>query len=529
MKCHGAGAAMGAGEGGHHTMPGLPDWALYLALLAALLMTGWVITRRRGLLPAALRQWRLELTAWAPVQWALSRRAFQFSVQLPLVLTLALVLTAGFRGSPVADRNIATVLTWTVWWTLLVVDIVLLGRMWCLVCPWEALASWLRRLAFWRRTDEPLTLNLPWPRWLRNIYPATVLFVGLTWLELGWGVTLNPRATAYLGVLMVMLAVLPALIFERRSFCKYGCLVGRICGLYSMVAPVELRARDTEVCRSCKTLDCLRGNEKGYPCPTGLCPGTLEANTYCTLCTECVKTCPEQNIAVNLRPWGSDLHSLRKPRRDEALLAVVMLSMTSFHGLTMTPAWTAGVSWLRGLSGMGYLATFTVGMALILVVPGLIYLAVSALGSWLHRSGSAEGRVWRLASAYAYPLIAVALMYHLAHNAGHFLVEAGALLPVLSDPLGIGMDLIGTAAYMPTALAGQGTIWSLQVALVLVGHVMALGASERSRWTLVGGGDGTATTGGTLTERLAPAAFTLLATAANLWLLAQPMEMRTGM
>ena len=239
---------------------------------------------------------------------------------------------------------------------------------------------------------------------------------------------------------MVLLAVVPALIFERRSFCKYGCLVGRICGLYSMLAPVEVRPRDLDVCRSCRSKACLNGNGKGYPCPTGQCLPTMKANTYCTVCTECVKSCPEGNATINLRPWGADVREVRTPRRDEAILALVLLSLTSFHGLTMTPAWAEAVAWFRGASELRYLPAFTIGMTLVLVVPATVYLLFSSatVRLTLPPGGNGSGRspLWQVATRYAYPLIAVALMYHLAHNAGHLLTEGGNVLPVMSDPFG---------------------------------------------------------------------------------------------
>ena len=50
-------------------------------------------------------------------------------------------------------------------------------------------------------------VSFRYPRWLASLYPAIVLFVVLTWLELGWGVTTDPRATAYLGLAMAGMAV----------------------------------------------------------------------------------------------------------------------------------------------------------------------------------------------------------------------------------------------------------------------------------------------------------------------------------
>ncbi len=350
----------------------------------------------------------------------------------------------------------------------------------------------------------------------------------MTWLELGYGVTMSPRATAALGLLMVLLAVLPALFFERRSFCKYGCLIGRVVGIYSMIAPIEVRPRDRSVCRSCKTKDCLQGNERGYPCPTGLCLDTLSSNTYCTVCTECFKTCPHDNVALRARPWCADLHTVRQPRRDEAMLALMLVSITSFHGLTMTPTWTKLQGMVMREASVSPLVSFSLLMAAILMLPVLVYLAVHWLVGLVggkRESGSTE-RLWWRAGIYAYPLVAVALMYHLAHNAGHFLSEVAAVVPVLSDPFGSGADLLGTAGFVPRPLVSMPVVWGFMIGLVLVGHHWAVRALERAHRSYAKrcGQDRLP-----IYQRLLVTAVPLAVTAANLWLLAQPMEMRTGM
>lgn len=516
-----AGSHAGSGSGSGHgrgMMAGLSGDAFGAALIAAALTTCYLMGRKERP-DAEAPGWRFDLLSLPWIRRLVRWRGFQPLLQaLPLSLFLA-VLAAGLYGTPVPERNLATVLTWGIWWVLLIVDIVLLGRMWCTVCPWEAIAGFLRRLSFWSRTDEPLALERPWPRWLRNVYPATLLFLGLTWLELGYGVTFSPRGTALLGLLMLMMAVLPALFFERRSFCKYGCLVGRICGLYSMLAPVEVRAADPARCKDCRTKDCIFGNAEGYPCPTAQFPPRMETNAYCTVCTECVKSCPSENIALNLRPWGADLKSFRHPRRDEALLAVVMLAMTSFHGLTMTPSWYGFLGGLRVLTGLGHLAGFTLGMALVLVAPILAFMGVATLAA---RQGATPEEQRSYAWSMAYPLVAVALLYHLAHNAGHFFVEGARIVPVLSDPMGRGWDLLGTAGFQVTPLLSMPTIWAMQVALVLVGHWSATVAAVRISRRYQGGRDPWL---GRYWITLGLLGFTAL----NLWLLAQPMEMRTGL
>ncbi len=194
---------------------------------------------------------------------------FKFLVRLSVAGLFVLVILTGLFGSQFAGANLSTILTWTIWWVFLVFLILLLGKAWCYLCPWDAISWWLERLSFWKIKPEGLSLNLKWPKALSNIYPAVLLFLGLTWLELGFGVTRRPEITAYLALLILFLAVIPAFVFERRSFCRYGCLIGRISGLYALFSSMEIRARNKEICRrDCRTKDCLLGNEKCYACPT---------------------------------------------------------------------------------------------------------------------------------------------------------------------------------------------------------------------------------------------------------------------
>ena len=120
----------------------------------------------------------------------------------------------------------------------------------------------------------------------------------------------------------------------------------------------------------------MRGSQSAYGCPTFAYPGGLTTNTYCIQCCECLQTCPEDNLAVNLRPWGSDLAVVNRPRTDEAYLALLMLSITAFHGLTMTPVWRQMTNWTADVLALGRLIAFSTGMAAIMVAPILVYAAL---------------------------------------------------------------------------------------------------------------------------------------------------------
>ncbi|MGD2108736.1 MAG: YHS domain-containing protein, partial [Phycisphaerae bacterium] len=257
---------------------------------------------------------RIDLMQLWVVRTLLRSRPFRFAVQLFVVALFLLIIAAGLFGNQNPGLNIAPILTWTIWWAGLVVLIMFAGKAWCYMCPWDAVAGWMERFALWWKTEEGAGLSLKWPRIIRNITIATIMFVGLTWVELGFGVTMSPSATAYIAIAMLLMAIVSAFLFDRKSFCRYGCLVGRVSGLYALFSAVEIRHRDANTCLRCRTHDCYKGSEKAYGCPTFENPGTMSTNTYCIQCAECLQACPHDNLAVNLRPWGEDLKSASRPR-----------------------------------------------------------------------------------------------------------------------------------------------------------------------------------------------------------------------
>ncbi len=509
------------------TMPGISPGLFLIAaagLAALTVVIPWLLDIRRGNpdTPSAGYP-RLDLLGNASVRAVVRARPFQFFLRVPFVLVFLFIIFAGFFGTQAPGKNIAPLLTWTIWWAALILFILFFGKAWCLVCPWNAIAEWLQRLTLWSKKETTISLNFRWPRRLRNIYLATGLFVGLTWLELGFGVTLSPMATAGLGLLILAMTIIPALYFDRKPFCRYGCLVGRVSGLYALFSSVELRAGDRSVCRTeCRTNDCVRGNERGYGCPTNEYLGTMDLNTYCILCSECVKTCPHDNVAFNLRPFAVDLVKSIHLRPDEAYLTLAMLSLTIFHGLTMTPLWGDSVRRLRdtfGIGDPGQVLAFSLGMVGVLAVPVLAFLGVASVS----RRFGHLGRTKDVFIGYAYALLPLALLYHTAHNLQHLLREGQKIMPLLSDPLGWGWDLFGTAAWKIAPLVSLGPIQYTQVALVLLGHAFAVYVayhiSQRQ-----------STVRAKALRSLAPVLIIALGfSIVNLWLLAQPMQMRSAM
>ena len=458
-------------------MGGIPLW-LFLIGVGGILVLSFVATEK--IAPRVGRGLRLNLVKNKRAYRLLRSRWAQALPQLAMVALLAFLIYAGLFGSRVA--NITPIAVWTLWWAGLIFAVLLLAASWCFVCPWDGIANLFSRLRLASRV-EGLSLRLPFPRALANMYPAIGLFVVLTWLELGFGVTTDPRFTAYMGLGMAALATICALLWDGKRFCAHICPVGRICGIYGTFSPVEIRARNPKTCQVCHTEDCLHGNKDGYPCPTGISLKTVEDATMCTMCTECFKSCDKHNVALNIRPFGADLRSTRAIRLDEAWLALMLLVLTLFHGLSMTPAWenfrpggTSLLKWIGLTFNTSRTLNFSIAMLAVMTVPIGLYWASCWLGARLSGGEHAGGKLFR---QFAYSLLPIALFYHLAHNLMHLLMEGGHIVPLLSDPLGNGANLFGTRDMHVGSLISDQWLWLIQVGLILTGHIFGIVVAHR--------------------------------------------------
>jgi hypothetical protein len=120
-------------------------------------------------------------------------------------------------------------------------------------------------------------------------------------------------------------------------------------------------------------------------------------------------------------------------------------------------------------------------------------------------------------------LLPIALFYHLSHNAVHVFWEWSKVRRLISDPLGWGHDIFGTARAPLTALWSPETIWYIQVALVVIGHIYGIYVAQREANRLYFD-DRKAALRVHLVMMVGMIGMSLL----SLWLLAQPMFMRTA-
>ncbi|NJD53046.1 MAG: 4Fe-4S binding protein [Candidatus Methanoperedens sp.] len=434
----------------------------------------------------------------------------QFLFQLPGFLLFVLVVLAGFFGIQNSNKSLTTISIWVIWWSLLIISLALAGRLWCFICPFGAIGDWVKRKIFYKKVDDIFSLNRKFPTRFRNLSIAAVLFLAITWADFQFNLVNSPLLTAYFIVALLGLVVIISIIFERRSFCRYACPITGLIGLYSMFAPVELRAKDKETCKACKEKYCISGNENGYPCPVFEYPGTMEKNTYCILCMECVKTCHRSNISLNLRSFAGDFLNLTKTRMDEALFILLLLGVTIFQTLIMIRPWAVFTRDLMVYTGASY---DTVRFVLFIASAAssiLIYSIVIAVSKLLNPKTSFK----YLFTGYAYSIIPLGLLMHLSHNLRHLLEEGAGIIPVLSDPFGFGWDLFGTSGYMPAPLLDNNYILLAQWLLMFIGMGFSISIGKNISRRMFRGND---------SAYLPMLIFVLSLFVFNLWILGQPI------
>jgi ferredoxin len=270
---------------------------------------------------------------------------------------------------------------------------------------------------------------------------------------------------------MVMVSVAIHAIFRRRSFCRYLCPLNAWMSLYSMTAVTEVRPRDHTVCAGCRERSCVKGTNGAWRCPWLLQPFKLESNNYCGLCMECVKACPNQNITVNVRPFCSDM---KIRRSDEAWMAFIMIALVVAYSITLLGPWSTPRDW-SNVTEVGNWSGFAghagiVWFSALILIPGVWYVAAWA-ARLCARSPQVPAR--EVFTRYSYLLVPLGLLAWAAFSVPLIMVNYSHITASLSDPLGWGWDLFGTANHRWSPLLPE-WIPLIQIPLLLLGLGIAL-------------------------------------------------------
>ena len=381
-----------------------------------------------ALLSVAWTSARLQREEWRPVPRWLSRAALNPAMEVLCGLIgvglLVLVLYAGFRGISDPTQNFAIVFVFYTFWLGLVLLSVLLGDIFRAFNPWRAIGRLVSggfRLIAGQSAPAPFSYpdRLGW-------WPAVLGALLFVWLELiaGAGVSPSPHDIAVATVIYSAVTFACMALFGVEEWTGRGETFGAYFGMFARLGPFEVRR------------------------------GELGVRKFLTGAPQ----------------WAAVPGA--------AALVLASIAVTSFDG-AQEGALSGAVQWtFERCSDLG------LSLPDSLRVADTIWLLVVFAGVWLLYWLGIQGMhtvrgsppVRELTRSFAHTLIPIALAYLVAHYFSAFLYQEQAQFTyILSDPLGRGSDLFGTAGGgINYGIVGSNTVWYVQVAALVIGHVTAL-------------------------------------------------------
>ena len=383
-------------------------------------------------------------------------------IKLLAVLLLVLVITTGFGGDSNPLLNFNPTFIWIIWWVGMAIGVALIGNIWALANPWKILFSWFEGLYSMIRPGRELSLRREYPSKF-GIWPALVLFTLYTWVQDAYPHSGIPAQIAYMTVVYSVITVGGMFIFGKHQWLRKGEAFSVVFGLLSRFSITEVRVADQRACQRCSE-ECL------------------DLENECVDCYECFAY--TNNREINLRPFAIGLGRNQPVTNDVLALVVLMLATVTFDGFSATSAWAEFQTFVVNLVGPGsstlissLVLADTLGVLLVPVAFFLVYILFSKL-----MSSSVDGQVSaiEMARLFSYSLIPIALAYNIAHYITLLLIQGQLIIPLASDPFGSGWDLFGTANYsMNISIINARILWFLSVALIVLGHVLAVYLAHR--------------------------------------------------
>lgn len=416
--------------GARYDLP-IPLW-LWVSAAGAVVGLSFVVVAL--FLPArslSLAERRFDLGS-GPAIGALAHPVLLEGFRLVSVVLFLLVIIAGLFGNQTTTKNIAPVLVWVIWWVGLAYLAALLGDIWRLFNPWDALFGWAEsRFGFSNRRLRA------YPAWV-GAWPAAAFFLAFAWLEL---VSESGEMPARLSSLILLYSAatwLGMYAYGREAWLSNAEAFSVCFGLLARFGVVEGRRGDGSAA-----------------------------------------------LVLRLRPPAVGLLVDRPVPLSMVAFVVLLLATVSFDGISETPFWAGVLDWfaenpairpmLLALREADFDLLKTI-KTLGLVATALIFFAAFMSFSWLTmRAGGGGLGLWQTAGAFVFSLVPIAIAYHLSHYFSYLLLAGQLVIPLASDPLGLGWNLFGTSAYaIDISVVSARMVWYLATAAIVMGHVFAI-------------------------------------------------------
>ena len=383
---------------------------------------------------------------------------------------LMLLLAAGFTGSREPLDNPLPLTIWTVWWVGITLAHALLGNLWAFINPWTGPYRLLDHLSGGRLARAALR----YPAWF-GYWLAVILFFGFAWFELVYPAPDDPERLAVAVGVYWLTAFTGMLVFGETAWRAQAEPFSIFFRLIGSLSPIAFTTADSSDRR--------------------------------------------RSLALTLP--GAALINREPMPLSGVLFVLLTLSAVSFDGLSKTFWWLAlgDINPLEFPGRSAVVGRNTFGLVAAFLVLATAYWVAVRLG-WILAGMRTDLRA--ALGSFVYSIIPISIAFHASHYLTALLVDSQYALIAASDPFSTGADLLGfrehhvTTSFLNT-YAGVRTIWNVQTAAIVIGHVAAILLAHALALRHFGSGRGAAL------SQLPLAVLMVLYTIFGLWLLSTPV------
>jgi hypothetical protein len=358
-----------------------------------------------------------------------------------------LIVYAGIAGSQITLSNITPTWIYVIFWVGMAFASILFGDAFRPFNPWRAFALLVAWIARRLRGGRPAAEPLHYPDWLGR-WPAVFGLLGYAWLELVYGTTSNslPSLLAFLSLGYAAVQLVGMSLYGIDTWTDRGDTFAVFYNFIGRMAPLHWQP------------DERRGGGEVYLRPPFV-------------------------GALSLEPISGTIP-----------MVLAMIGTTSFDGFSNSSLWLNGNGLFYdlqrlfiqiGLAGnldlTADLLTGTVGLILMVcVVAGFFRLGVLGM-----RSIGTEYDAQQLTQSFAHTLMPIAIAYFVAHYFSLLAFSGQSMIALISDPLGSGANLFGTANFQPNLGVLTGNfLWYVQVGALVTGHAAGVTLAHDRALTL---------------------------------------------
>ncbi|HVR90579.1 MAG TPA: hypothetical protein VHG29_05755 [Novosphingobium sp.] len=399
-----------------------------------------------------------------------------------------LMIVAGLFGNQDPYHNLAPTLVWVIWWVGFAFFCALFGNLWGLINPIATWFDWISAIRSAGARRDQARRYVTYPAWL-GFWPAAIILASFVWAELIWTEKDVPMAIATAALSYAVLCWVAMCVWGRDAWLHHGEAFSVMFRLLGRFAPLTGSHE-------------LRGSH---------------------------------HLSIYLRPMGVGLLDGQVMTSSFVVFVMTLLASVTFDGFLETSAYqgiltaaysSALIEWplfrlaaLTGLEEGAVLGTFLLVLAIALFAIALFTT------SWLMRVVAARALTEQslpsaqtIAGSFVLSLVPIAVAYHLAHYLSLLLTVGQFIIPLSSDPFGLGWDLFGTANFeVKLGIVGPRFFWYSAISAILIGHMLSVYIAHLAAIRVFG------TRRAALLSQIPMVGLMVGYTMSSLWILAQPI------